>query len=330
MAIRELPFDPCPLLGHPHLQTVVPLFLTWHEEPVSETFKVPLEDGDQLSLEVTTPEGWQKTDPTVVCVHGFGGSHQSVYMVRLALKLPALKMRVVRFNMRGQGSGKGLAKKVFNMNFADDVLAAIRSLKALHPESPITVIGFSLGGNAVLRMMGNLGGNHEELVQKVISVAPPLDLALNPSLHHSLYPATSWILEWYDWYFYGVVKDSFQELSAMFKEIPPDLLPQKSTMHLFSQNYLAHAFGNGDVDHYFRQGSAIYAIDKIEVPCKILFAQDDPIVLHHLLDDRDLPSHIEVYKTEKGGHMGYLGNPLTSSGFYWLDSLLANWVLEKE
>ncbi len=62
---------------------------------------------------------------------------------------------------------------------------------------------------------------------------------------------------------------------------------------------------------------------------KILFAQDDPLVLHSLLDSYELPPNIEIYKTKKGGHVGYLGNPMKPHGFYWLDSLLVEWVLDR-
>ena len=69
-------------------------------------------------------------------------------------------------------------------------------------------------------------------------------------------------------------------------------------------------------------------ISDIAVPCKILLAEDDPIISPDSLDRFKLPSNVNVFKTKKGGHMGYLGRTEGKKGFYWLDSLLVDWILE--
>ncbi len=64
----------------------------------------------------------------------------------------------------------------------------------------------------------------------------------------------------------------------------------------------------------------------ILIPCNILFSEDDPIIPSNLLDSIKLPDNIRVYKTKYGGHMGYLGSPLSKGGFHWIDEVLLEWL----
>ena len=92
---QTLAFRPFPLLRHRHLQTILAARLPSLGEPPSVTRRVRLPDGDQIASEVSTPPGWQLSDPTVVLVHGLGGSHQSPYMKRLGPSLSLSGLDIV-------------------------------------------------------------------------------------------------------------------------------------------------------------------------------------------------------------------------------------------
>ena len=104
---------------------------------------------------LSTPRGWQPQDPTAVLLHGLCGGHRSSYMQRLARKLWRSGLRAVRMNLRGCGSGRGLARYPYHSGRSADVLAVLESLLQTTPQSPATLIGFSLGGNIVLKLAGN-------------------------------------------------------------------------------------------------------------------------------------------------------------------------------
>lgn len=123
-------FRPVPLLASPHLQTFVGNFFSLARAPASELRLVTLPDGDRLALQVSTPPGWRDEDPTVVLVHGLCGSERSTYMQRLATKLVRRGVRAVRLNMRGNGSGEGLARRPYHGGCSDDVRAALEDLRA--------------------------------------------------------------------------------------------------------------------------------------------------------------------------------------------------------
>jgi uncharacterized protein len=169
-------FRPFPCLTHPHLQTIVAAELTWSREPLSTTHLVELSDGDKIALEVSTPRGWQPYAPTVVMLHGLCGCHRSPYMQRLARKLWRSGLRAVRMNLRGCGSGRGLARYPYHSGRSADALAVLESLLQTTPQSPVTLIGFSLGGNIVLKLAGELSAAVPDNLQRVIAVCPPADL----------------------------------------------------------------------------------------------------------------------------------------------------------
>jgi predicted alpha/beta-fold hydrolase len=104
-------------------------------------------------------------------------------------------------------------------------------------------------------------------------------------------------------------------------------LPKNLSLYEFDEMYTVPRIGYGSIHEYYAKCSSLHIIQDIQVPCKILFSCDDPIVSHQSLDSHCLPSNIEIYKTKRGGHMGFLGNPASPRGFYWLDSLLEDWIL---
>ena len=319
---EEIPFEPFPFLTDPHQQTIIGSFFNLLIEPTSTRKLVSLKDGDKLSLEITTPKGWKPTDLTVLMVHGLCGSHRSPYLVRMAKKLEPLGIRTVRFNMRGCGSGRGLAKQIYHSGRSEDVFEATKALQAEHPESPIVLIGFSLGGNIVLKMAGELNTLGQTFLHKVIAVSPPADLFSSVLL---LGDEANGM---YERYFYRILRNDVVYLHKTFKDLPRIDLPRSLKFYEFDQLYTAPRCGFTSAQDYYNKCSSIYYIEEISLPCKILLAEDDPIISASSFNGVRLPSNVNLFKTKKGGHMGYLGHPRSDKGLYWLDSLLIDWIRE--
>src|SRR5207302_8483281 len=104
-------FRPFPLLGNPHVQTVLGNLLSAGRLTYpSITSAVPLDDGDRVAIHDTPPPAWQEGDPIAVLVHGLGGCHQSPYILRVGQRLADRGVRVVRMDLRGSGAGIALAR----------------------------------------------------------------------------------------------------------------------------------------------------------------------------------------------------------------------------
>ncbi len=309
-------FRPLPFIRGCHKQTVLSTFINFCRAPFSKTRYVALPDHDWLAMEVSTPPSWTGNEPTVVMVHGLCGSHKSPYLIRMARKLAARGVRAVRLNLRGCGSGKGLSRKPYRAGCSDDILYALKELKRESPNSEIILMGFSLGGNIVLKLAGELGADGSGLLKQVIAVSPPADLI---SSMRRLEDPKNRI---YERYFMKLLIEDIEFRHRYFPELPEVQLPKELRALDYDSLYLAPFYGFQNVFDYYRQNRAIELIPSIGVDCHILFAEDDPIIDAHMLDSIELPTNIAIHRTKWGGHLGYLGRPGEEGGVRWLDTFL--------
>jgi predicted alpha/beta-fold hydrolase len=281
---------------------------------------IPLPDGDQLALEVSTPQTWQPTDPTVVLVHGLCGCHASPYMIRMAHKLWSSGLRAVRMNLRGCGSGVGLARQPYHSGRSADVLAVLANLRHDAPQSPVTAIGFSLGGNLLLKLAGELQTAAATYLMQAIAVSPPADLAASVRIFSQ--PSN----RIYEWRFIWLLKAAVAARQAHFPELPIISLPKRLSIYEFDNLYTAPQCGFADADDYYARSSAAPLVPQITIPCRILFAADDPLIDTTTFDALTLPPNIQVHHTIRGGHLGFLGIPGQPGGYRWMDTQLLDWV----
>ena len=317
---EDLSFNPFFLFKTAFQQTLMGS-LFFAVQPKSKRKIVKLPDEDELAVEITTPRGWKEKDLTVVFVHGLCSSHKSPILIRLTKKLFNKKIKVARINLRGCGSGKGLAKSTYHCGRGDDIFEVLKVLKKEAPNSPIILIGFSLGGNIILKMAGELREEAKNYLKEVIALGPPVDLYSSVKLSEK--PENKLYLK----YFTKLLKEDIEFMQKTFKDFPNVELPENMTLTDFNNLFIVPFFGFRDLDDYYHQASSKYVISEIKVPCKILLSEDDPIVSSRSLDGLDLPENVQVYRTEKGGHLGYIGSLKNKRGFYWLDSLLLDWIL---
>lgn len=321
---RELPFDPFPFISGSHPQTIIGSFLNWHSEPSSITRLIPLSDGDKIAIEVTTPHDWKPTNRTVIMVHGLCGSHRSGYLVRMTKRLTAKGMRCVRFNMRGCGTGRGHAKQIFHSGRSEDLLQVMEALKKEEPESPIIIMGFSLGANIVLKLAGELNEKAIGVIEQFIAVSPPADLFLCVKYLNTRKN------RFYEKYFVRLLKMNVRMRHELFPDLPKIDLPKDLTIYEFDELYTAPQSGFKNAMEYYEKCSSKNLIPHIKVPCRILFSEDDPLICSTTLDDLNLPDNVHLYKSKRGGHMGFLATPGKGRDFHWMDQQLEAWILDPE
>ena len=321
MPVNADAFVPFPLLRGPHAQTIAAAKLAlWRRRPPAETRVVALADGDRIALMISTPRQWLPEDPSVLLLHGLCGCHDSPYMARLALKLWQNGVRAIRMNMRGCGAGVGLARQPYHSGRSADVLEVLEDLQAAWPRSAMTMVGFSLGGNVMLKLAGELGKRAEELAKQLIAVCAPADLAACSRL---LSRPSNRV---YELYFMRRLLAAVAERHRLFPDLAPVDLSWRMSMYEFDNLYTAPQCGFANADDYYCQSSAAPLVSRITLPCRILFAGDDPFIDDTVFDGVALPPNVQVLRTQGGGHMGFLGRPGTPGGYYWLDASLLDWI----
>ena len=254
----------------------------------------------------------------VIVVHGLEGSSQSGYARSLAHELLQAGWAAHRFNMRSCGgtehlSGRGL----YHSGQTSDLLAVVRQIKA---EAPIFLAGFSLGGNVVLKLAGELGERAPELIAGVIAVSTPIDLA---ACARRLAAPSNFM---YSRRFLGRLK---QRIRIKAQSAPGlfalERLDDVKSVYEFDDKITAPAFGFGDADNYYATQSSNQFLDRIRVPALLIHAKDDPLVPFEVYKHPALAQNpnLQLLAPEHGGHVGFISK---TPPRFWLDRVLLDWM----
>lgn len=312
-------FRPLPLLGNPHVQTVLGNLLAGGPLDLpSRTHHVILPDGDRIVLHDTAPRGWHETAPAAVLVHGLGGCHRSAYLLRMTRRLVERGVRVFRVDLRGCGAGIALAKRYYTAACSADVRAVIAYVARLHPHAPVLLAGFSLGGGIVLKTAGEAADDPLPGLCAVAAVAPPLDLLRCSELIARL--------PFYDSFYVRHLTGQVYRHQRYHPDVPRVRFPRGLSLRQFDDVYTAPRWGFADALDYYRQASALPWVARIRVPTFLLTARDDPFVAVESFEALTVGPHVELHISPQGGHLGFLGLD-GRGGIRWAEGRVADWLI---
>ena len=310
--VEKLLFRPSRGFASPHIQTILPTFFSHIGEPPPSTpYFIPLDDGDILSCKLSTPPNWNGSQKTVVLLHGLGGSDSSCYMIRLSRKFYREHYRTVRVNLRGAGDDGHLAKRPYHGGSSHDLLTLVETLKKESPDSPIILIGFSLGGNIVLKLLGELKEKGPTLVEMAITICSPLDLLHTMELLR--HPSNHLYHRYY-------VKG--------LKAASSRWIGKQSVRSIYDYDHVVTApqWGFRDPEDYYQQCSSKFVLSDIRQTSHLIFAADDPFVDYRVVLQSPLSSKIKIWLSTYGGHMGFWGWAGKEHRYHWLDPVLLKMV----
>jgi predicted alpha/beta-fold hydrolase len=159
------------------LQTLAGVYLTTRPIAYRATqHRVAVSDDDAVVLHDDCPAIWRPGHRAALLLHGLSGCHASQYMQRIAAKLNDRGVRTFRKDLRGCGVGISFARRPYHSGRSDDAAAAVRFIGDACPGSPLTIIGFSLGANIVLKLLGELGDSCCGGLDSAVAICPPVEL----------------------------------------------------------------------------------------------------------------------------------------------------------
>ena len=318
-------FRPARGLSSPHAQTAWATFFPGLL-PLTETTerRLRLDDGDLVVMHDDFPQDWRQGDHVVLMLHGLCGSHRSGYMVRLAARLQQRGVRSFRMDHRGCGAGTSLARHPYHAGRVEDLAAAVHMIERLCPGSPISLAGFSLSGNLLLRYLGEFGADLPLSLFRAVAVCPPIDL------HHcSSMLNASRMGQRYDSYFARRLVRQLSNTPQWREDVPlANVRRPPSRLYDFDELYTAPASGFESADHYYERASAKPVIGQIRVHTTILASQDDPVVSTHAFRGLQLPPNVTLCLTQHGGHLGFVGRNGIDPDRRWMDWRLLEWLLD--
>jgi uncharacterized protein len=313
-------FEPIPFLKSGRAQTVAAAFWPTLPDRIPKNVEdVLLDDGDVLKIVENKPYRWTEGDRIVVLVHGLGGHHQSNYMIRLAEDLYRAGVLVVRVNLRGCGIGFGYAKNPYHSGRSEDIRSVLKWLSRKY-SSPVTIVGFSLGANIVLKLAGEDANRPTGGLDSVIAVSPPVNLF--ETADHLCNSKN--IL--FDQFFVWKLRYDIRRFHKKYPEVPLAKIPMRISLTDIDEYYTAPRSGfNGAKDYYTRASSGQF-VPAVSIRGLILSADDDPIVDTSSLHRVEVPSNIDLVLTKQGGHVGFLARSRNPARVQWMDNLIVKWI----
>lgn len=315
-------FQPRLLLRSGHLQTVSTVFLRGNHVPyVAREHRIALDDGDQLVLHDDCPSTWQPHQRAVLLIHGLTGCHLSSYMVRISCKLARLGLRVFRLDMRGCGAGLHLARSSYHAGSSADLAAAVGFISRTCPQSQVAVAGFSLGGNILLKFLGEHRHREVECVTRAIAINPPLNLIdCERTMSRTAFGM-------YSRYFAQRLHSQLLERQAAHGGVVlPEGYRRPRGLREFDERYTAPAAGFDSADHYYRSSSSDQFVSDIQTPTQIIASRDDPLIPIGNLLSLKLPKMVTRHVTDHGGHLAFVGRGHDDADRYWIDWRVVDWV----
>lgn len=314
-------FYPFPFARSGYMQTIYGSYWPILKPSKPDLFhKVTLPDGDVLVVAENRPKHWKPGGRVMLLVHGLTGCYQSTYMQRMCRRLYKKGYLVLRLNLRFCGPGKGLARKPYHCGVSEDTRFILEWVKAEFPNSPVTQIGFSLGGNVTLKMAGEDGSRPSGNLDSIVAVSAPLDIRL--AVERFGLPEN----RVFEWFFLKHLKSDLALMQKQFPDMPKFEFPKEFSIRKFDEMFTVPTNGFKDVDHYYRDASSINYVPEIKIPTLILSALDDPMTDASVLYKTPTPNNVDVILTEKGGHVGFLGWGTKYDEVRWSDQAVARWL----
>jgi uncharacterized protein len=325
------PFASHTFLRNGHLQTLAGNFLPR---------KISLPEPESLMIQVegvTSIYGpsyllchchWQPEEVrarrlTVILVHGLEGSSSSQYIIGNTARALASGFNVVRMNMRSCGNTDEICPTIYHSGRSGDVAAVIDKIVEIQKLDSIALVGYSMGGNLVLKLAGEAAFDPPPQLKAVVGVSPLMDLAVSSAALHE--PQN----RMYEWHFLRNMIARVRRRMELFPAIygGAEIAKIRSMRH-FDEHIVARYGGFTDAnDYYFTVASSQYA-DRFSVPTLILHSVDDPFI-------RVLPAtrsalianpNVTYVETQRGGHCAFLETPQNGQDGRWAERTLLGFL----
>lgn len=294
--------------------------------------KLPAEESIIVDVEPATGSrvlchcNWQpepRGRMTMLLVHGLEGSSQSQYMLGNADKAWRAGWNVIRMNMRNCGGTEMLSPTLYHSGLSGDVRAMAEFFVEHHKLEQVAWVGYSMGGNLVLKAAGEYGERAPAWLRAVVGVSPVIDMQPSADALHDPRNRV------YEWNFLQNMLRRYRRKASLF----PSMYSlancrQVRSIRTYDEYIVAPNCGYAGADDYYNQSASARVIDRIRVPTLILHSLDDPFI--RLLPETRAkifanPS-IVLIETEHGGHCGFLANASKLDDGYWAEATLARFI----
>ena len=313
--IVDSDFRPYPLLANRHLQTIWPRLFHRQSRQKFDRQRIELADGDFLDLD-WFPDNSESRN-IVILVHGLGGSSSSHYIKRIGVGLIQSGFRVVVFNLRG-ATEPNRTPRTYHSGETGDLEMVINLIRAQYQSESLYLAGFSLGGNVILKWLGE--NPRQDLVAKAVAVSPPFDLsAVSRRLDQGFSRMYRNII------LRGLRKHVKSRQAMLQSEVDLEAAYNAKTFTEYDDAVTAPLNGFRDAQDYYSKSSCRQFLDTISRPVLIIHSKDDPFSSPDIIPSKsELGPGVILELSDRGGHLGFVSGRNGLAVDYWLPHRIAD------
>ncbi len=312
--IEKSAFKPAWWLTNPHAQTLFPTLTRYVKSPIDGLERFELPDGDFVDL-AWAVNGLSKDTPLVILLHGLGGDAHSSYVAGQLRAYNRFGWRGVLMHFRGASHEPNRLPRAYHSGDTGDVDFLLRALAIREPHVKKAVVGVSLGGNVLLKWLGEQG--FQSLINAAVAVSVPFQLR---GVADRINQGFS---RFYQSYLLRRLRGVFMKKQDKHSNQWPSSMANMDSLRCFwtfDENVTAPLHGFSHVHAYYREASSRQYLSTIATPTLILHALDDPFMTPAVIPTQEeLSNDVVLELSEGGGHVGFITGRVPGRPRYWLD-----------
>ncbi len=308
-----------------HLQTLWgKLFRRQPQAPtIVERWDTP--DGDFLDLYRLLSD---PSAPRLVLLHGLEGSIRSHYAQGLLNEAAGRGWGADLLIFRSCGSELNRTRRFYHSGETTDIALVLEKIAREFPLAPLGMVGVSLGGNVLLKFLGERGGNLPNRLRAAAAISVPFDLARSSKRINRGFSRL------YQRFFLGSLRRKAREKAQRFPDLAAvDRIASLKTLEEFDDLITGPLHGFQDAQDYYAQSSSLPFLKAIRLKTLLISAVDDPMLPSEVLDEvREIAEMNPALETDfvgRGGHAGFITGSLPWRSFYYAEYRVGEFFAEQ-
>lgn len=320
-------FKPAWWLKNPHLQTLWPALFRQLPNLARTRERLPTPDGDFIDID------WcgEPSRPIIMLLHGLSGSSHSTYILGMQLALLNQGFCSVAMNFRGCSGQPNQTARCYHSGDTEDIDFLYRHLRHRHPQTPLAAVGYSLGGNVLLKWLGE-GRNVDLFGAAAVSVplllnlcSSRMDLGFSKLYRNQLLRELKLYIRY---------KLDYLHKHRHFGEADKLRgLGNLSNLHSFweyDDRVIAGLYPFRDVHEYYAKSSSRQFLQTILTPTLVIHAYDDPFMTPEVIPAaEELSDSVDFEIAPSGGHVGFVAGNIPGRPHYWLEERIPSFFLRQ-
>ena len=317
-------FQPCWWGKNPHVQTLVPTLVRSLQAISYIKERLLTWDGDFLDLAWTAQPTRSAPVPIVIFFHGLEGSIQSPYVKGIFSEIRRQGWIGVMMHFRGCSGEPNRLQRGYHSGETSDAAYLIEQIHGRYPSAPLFAVGYSLGGNMLLKYLGE---------QKTIT---PIKAAVAVSVPFKLESCAAKLEKGFSQLYQRHLLDQLiantkRKMSKVdysdILTLPTAEIDHLKTFREFDEHFTAPIHGFRGADDYYERCSSRQYLGRIARPTLILQARDDPFMSEDALPvAAEMSEQITFELSNRGGHVGFISGGYPWDPQFWLEKRIPRFI----